>query len=409
MVDSLDRHHARRTAGVPTVGALVGPIGLGARAWRRWCGERPCVVASAGADGFVLRWVEALFATTPPREQAYRWLAAAVGRSPDAVAADLGRMTRFDLDQLARALGIDARSPGAAAALLVLRDGVARAETTPAGFVAECGGSGTVAGRAARVVRAVATLYPPEAWPALLLMPPAGQPSEWALPAAQILEPVAAAEPRLPVALALPIEEYARLASRSEVRAVAMLREGFVEIRGVSGNELEERFRNAGVAPPPPAVCERLTGTGLADDVAGAFVAAVRTVRTASHAEAESDFRSVHEEFLYGLLESMPDTVGLFRPNCPLAFRHGHKSAEADLLAESLRLVVEIDGGHYHLTPEQYRRDRRKDWLYQRHGYAVLRFLAEDVASDPGPALDTILEAVAFRRSLLHSTPTGAT
>ena len=103
----------------------------------------------------------------------------------------------------------------------------------------------------------------------------------------------------------------------------------------------------------------------------------------------------------------MPETAGLFHSNRPLAFRHGHKPAEADLVAESLKLVVEVDGGHYHLTPDQYRRDRRKDWLYQRHGYAVLRFLAEDVASDPGPALDSILEAVAFRRSLLHPTSAG--
>jgi very-short-patch-repair endonuclease len=49
------------------------------------------------------------------------------------------------------------------------------------------------------------------------------------------------------------------------------------------------------------------------------------------------------------------------------------------------------------LNQDQYRRDRRKDWLYQRHGYLVLRFLAEDVVDDLESILATIVEAVAFR------------
>ena len=116
--------------------------------------------------------------------------------------------------------------------------------------------------------------------------------------------------------------------------------------------------------------------------MAEAFVAAARAVRDPTPADIESDFRSVHEAFLFEQLESMPQTAGLFRPNHPLEFRHGHQMAEGDLVAESLKLAVEVDGGFYHLNAEQYRRDRRKDWLYQRHGYLVLRFLAEDVVSD---------------------------
>jgi very-short-patch-repair endonuclease len=65
---------------------------------------------------------------------------------------------------------------------------------------------------------------------------------------------------------------------------------------------------------------------------------------------------------------------------------------------EQLKLVVEVDGGHYHLNPHQYRRDRRKDVLYQRHGYLVLRFLAEDVVEDLETILTTILDVVSLRR-----------
>lgn len=68
-------------------------------------------------------------------------------------------------------------------------------------------------------------------------------------------------------------------------------------------------------------------------------------------------------------------------------------------MAERLNLVVEVDGSYYHLTREQYRRDRRKDVSYQRHGYHVLRFLAEDVVDDLPGVLSAILEAVAYRRA----------
>jgi hypothetical protein len=149
-----------------------------------------------------------------------------------------------------------------------------------------------------------------------------------------------------------------------------------------------------------------LAASGLAEEVAEAFVTATRAVRNPTPEDVASDFRSVHEGFLYEQLESMHQTAGLFQPNRALDFRHGHLPAEGDLVCESLKLTIEVDGEHYHLRPEQYRRDRRKDWLYQRHGYLVLRFLAEDVVGELEVILDTILEAVALRRA--SARPGGA-
>jgi very-short-patch-repair endonuclease len=63
------------------------------------------------------------------------------------------------------------------------------------------------------------------------------------------------------------------------------------------------------------------------------------------------------------------------------------------------KLVVEIDGSHYHLgSKDAYRRDRRKDWLFQQHGYHVLRFLADDVVARLEEILATILTALDFCR-----------
>ena len=95
----------------------------------------------------------------------------------------------------------------------------------------------------------------------------------------------------------------------------------------------------------------------------------------------------------------MIETAGLFTANRELEFFHGTKSAEADLVSTELMLAIEIDGAYYHLNAEQYRRDRRKDHGYQQHGYWVLRFLAEDIVADLEGILNTILEAVATRRS----------
>lgn len=249
-------------------------------------------------------------------------------------------------------------------------------------------------------------MYPPKLWPALLLTPPVEAPEGWGLLAARVLERMAVAEPGVPVAVALPADRYARLLEcHPDARAVALLREGCVEVRGVNGNELETRLRAAGVESVPATVA-RLTAGGLAEEVADAFVTAARAVREPTPSDLASDFRSVHESFLFEQLESMPQTAGLFRPNHALEFRHGHQTAEGDLVAESLKLAVEVDGAFYHLNPDQYRRDRRKDWLYQRHGYLVLRFLADDVVRDLELILNTILEAVALRRA--STQPTGA-
>lgn len=397
-VEALRRHRDRRARGVPTVTAMAGPVGLCARAWRAWAGGRPCAVAAATDPADVLGgWVAAALGATDLASAAERWVAAVGGPAPDGLA----RLTAYDVDRLWRALCADPAAPASVAARLVFAARAAGAAVEPGALVRALLGP---AGGPGRVVRGIADLLPEAGWPALLLTPPPGS-----LPAAlRAAEVVAAEEPRVPVGVAVGRDEYEAFAARfAGTRAAALAREGFVEVRGVDGNELDARLRAAGVDPPPASAVARLAADGVADDVAAAFVDAARAVRSPSASDLESDFRSVHERFLFEQLESLPATAGLFRPNRELPFRHGPRAAEADLLAAGLKLAVEVDGGFYHLNPDQYRRDRRKDVLYQRHGYLVLRFLAEDVVSELPTILDAILEAVAARRG--SAPPTGAT
>ena len=60
--------------------------------------------------------------------------------------------------------------------------------------------------------------------------------------------------------------------------------------------------------------------------------------------------------------------------------------------------AVEIDGYYHFQNPDSYRRDRRKDMELQKHGYLVVRVLAEDVVCRLEEVLETILAAVSFQR-----------
>src|SRR5271157_5270224 len=57
----LDRHAYRRTAGVPTVSLLVGPIGAGVGTWRRWAtANGRSVVVANGSEFPTALWVQSV-------------------------------------------------------------------------------------------------------------------------------------------------------------------------------------------------------------------------------------------------------------------------------------------------------------------------------------------------------------
>lgn len=108
---------------------------------------------------------------------------------------------------------------------------------------------------------------------------------------------------------------------------------------------------------------------------------------------------------LFRRLESLPQATGRFRLNVvlPIPF-DGRGLMEVDLLDAASRLVVELDGAQHLADADAYRQDRRKDLLLQENGYAVLRFLAEDVGTHLNDVLDTILRALANRQRAVSQT-----
>ena len=400
---SFDWHQRRRVAGIPTVTTLAGPINLGVCLWRGWAHPRPvsAVQTADNLDNLATAWAGDVFSVRSGPDRARAWLARITNRPLAAVVRDTDHATRYDLEQLWRSLPLDPSGPVPRAVFQLIAAHAAGTNLSPVEFVRELSNSDQSAGTL-DVFRGLCSFDLGAQSPALLVVPDANPSSGWFVRTFSVLASVATAAPELPIAIAAPRSACETFTTESSSRYATMAREGFVAIEGLSVSELETRLQNAGVVPlPAAATLQRLVADGVTEDGVETLLEAIRAVRNPAPMDNESDFRSVHEKFLFDQLEAIPATAGLFQPNTALPFLHGHAAAEADLLAAKLKLVVEVDGAHYHLTPQQYRRDRRKDILYQQHGYLVLRFLAEDVVEDLETILTTILDAVAFRRATL--------
>ena len=358
---------SRRTQGLPTITVFVGPETLGVREWRTWNTQQQRRIAVGSSLALVVREG---FDSLDLSAFATSWLERKTGSQPV-----LEAMTIYDLDHLWRDLPNANADPVAAVAYHLLNAKIRQRRIDVAGVPSLVGLCG---------------LVPESAWPALLVV--ATNHDDFVKSMAD-LERLALQIPRLPTCICVPKAAY-EVAVASATRTMSLAREGEIFLEGLSAEALTGRMKVVGVAEPLPVESIRhLATVGVATEVAELFVEAA-----AALGQEASPYRSASEKFLFEQLESMPQTVGLFLPNQDLEFLHGTRRAEADMVAPALKLVIEVDGGYFHLNPKQYRADRRKDHAYQQHGYWVLRFLAEDIVADLENILDTITKAVAIRR-----------
>jgi len=135
------------------------------------------------------------------------------------------------------------------------------------------------------------------------------------------------------------------------------------------------------------ATIKRLAKEGVDNETADLFVMAATT--------EPGQARSAAERFLFRFLDGMPKTKGLFLLNGKLEIPFGpNPNMEVDLLCTTRKIAIEVDGKLHFAAPENYRRDRRKDYLLQKHGYTVLRFLAEDVLERIDEVMNVINDCV---------------
>jgi very-short-patch-repair endonuclease len=403
----LDRHQVRRIQSIPTISLLCGPVGLAIQTWHQWNRKRsvPVVILHQEAEHLLVSaWSTALSKSVDLTQAAIGWLASRVGGSVEEWNRKLKAQTVHDLEQTLRATGADVDDdPVARLSLLLLRWHV-EMQTRSAPLLAARLQAAALTGDVTResFIAALATLVGAEHAPAILIMP--GEESalkDWLERCAYRLGSLAQAVPILPVAVAAPSEAVdACLEQTPNSHWQALLREGMVPIEGLLLHELNQRLKSNGLDPSHVlSALQRLVADGVSADLAEKFAEAARHVEQRDTTDQEDEARSKEERFLYERLESLAATAGLFALNQRVDFLHGHVPAEIDLLCADLKLAIEVDGSYYHLgNQDAYRRDRRKDWLLQRQGYLVLRFLADDVVLRLEEILDTILAAVELRR-----------
>jgi hypothetical protein len=383
----LDRHAIRRTTGIPTVSLLVGPIGAGGRRWRRWAAGADRSVILANRNGFPLaEWVQAVAERVDLPVAAVHRLAERAGRDPDEFLAAWRAKTPGDCERFWATLAPEADDDLLRAVAILAID---RGSPSAA--------SASVCDLGERIVTAIARLAPAAVWPGVLFV--AGSADDLSSVGRVAVE-WAMRVPALPIAVAVPAgvwDQY--VASAGESRTKTLLREGEAAIPFIDGATAEQELAQAGVVGSALAA---INANGADAALLELAVEAARATAVPPTNQAEDDrARSAAERFLFTFLESLPETAGRFELNGALDFRFGNRPAEVDLLCRSPRIAIELDGYFHFLAPDDYRRDRAKDWELQRRGFVVLRFLAEDVIPQLEMIRDRILDALSI-------TPLGA-
>jgi hypothetical protein len=376
----LDRHDERRRAGVPTVSVLVGSIGAVLESVRRWAWdlERELVLVrseSVDAEGLVVPWVDRLAAGRELVDSAVAWLAQRRDQPAGLLGRQLRGMTAHDVAMLLDSTVPLISETGVELAVRRLIELAAqgRRRSVP-GLAPELNARLEGRGRPwIRVYRAIGELVPQECLP-VLLVAPAGHEASQVVDLARLLADLAEAQPRATLGLLVAPDTFqAYLDQAPESRAKALLRGSVLPLPAseVGLERVEERPSQTEFTHPSSFILH----------------------------PPEDEARSAAEQFLFDLLESLPETTGLFELNTTLDFHFGTgRLIEVDLVARSLQLVIEIDGYYHFQDPESYRRDRRKDLELQKRGYLVLRILAADVVARLEELLETLLAAVAFCR-----------
>lgn len=382
---------------------LIGPPSFGIRCWRDWAkhsGSNVIVSSEAEERAFAASWSNGVMAAGDLVERVLAWLTK-IPVEPALLSRNrFERMSLHDFENLWRELFPDfSRNPTASVAYKILTAsilGTALPQDFQEYFAAAP--ENELQPSLHSFLGGLADLFPASDLPAVVLTAPPANAPTWFHSAANLLAGIVTAIPAIPVAIAAsPVEFEIFMREVPDSRLTALLREGRIELDGLSAVEIPSQLAMSGITIPSN-LADLLAKIGATSDVTSILADTAETLARTLDVGQEELARSAAERFLFEVLESWPATAGQFQLNERLEFLHGNASAEGDLVAPSSRLVIELDGSYHHLADaEAYRRDRRKDYSYQRHGYLVLRFLSEDVVTRLEDILQTIREALAHQ------------
>ncbi|WP_342379678.1 endonuclease domain-containing protein [Myxococcus stipitatus] len=356
LLDSLDRHARRRAEGIPTLSVLVGSQPDSLRLWDDWLhrsGLKGASSDSADLPSAVTAWAALLaHERNLPRDAEAFVILSQRAFSPRELHFE-GK-TRHERRVLFERLEPPRSEPATWALCRQLLEQPPPPATLPVDFLER------IPHHPAEALHALLPLIPEGRAPALQLRVTPSDPRS--LHAATAL---CTAAPSLHVACVLPPESLAEALGLKDSHALAMLREGLIEL-------------------PAP----------------GRVKAPAKPRTPAERKKTEARARSKAENFLYNnVLQNHPTTRGHFALNATLDLGDGNRPWEVDFVCRELRIAIEIDGYHHFLGPERFRRDRRKDLALQRAGYWVVRYLEEDVVPRYEEILKTLESLIAARRA----------
>jgi Protein of unknown function (DUF559) len=398
IIAAFDRHDQRRRCGVPTVSVLVGPPVATMQSVRQWANatDRSFVIVRPGDSdpkSVVVPWVNELAKSHDLRTAAVRWLARRLNRTTGSLEQTLRLMTPHEVATfLDPILQLESETSVERIGRNLIECWVAGTQFGTSCIAADLDLLLKDFGRPwTRVVKALGELVSLQFLPILVLS--ATEQNVAGLEGiASLLAELAAAQPRAVLALMVEptlFDSYIELAPAS--RAKALLRDSVItlprsELLGETGSHLT-----------PVESHEFACGQLIVNDPGSRIV----DLQAKSPGINDDDqARSAAERFLFESLESLAETNGLFELNATLDFHFGpSRWIEVDLLARALKIAVEIDGYHHFQDLEAFRRDRRKGLALQKHGYLVVRVLADDVVQRLEEVMDTVVATVAFRRT----------
>ncbi len=405
----LERHQVRRQQGIPTVSVLTGPVGLGIERWQHYTARlkrASVLLRRLDFEELVRAWLGGYRRRRSLRRAALRYLARMQGKKEHDLQDLLRNKTQADLDLFLK--GVFHGEPSSPTERICChsltslpQDGSeANLVEQPLSFFAESRRPWL------SLLEAIHDLEPSWAPAPIVALHNNDQDGITALEtAADILSHLAERIPTCPVAWAVPEAAWAKYLSEArESHQKAICRESVSRIRSLDGAEIRRTVEAAKIAKPQRlrGAMARLARDGASSELIASYVRAAKLNihKTPENKQQVEKARSQAEAFLRDRLESLSETAGIFKLNEKLAIRfRTRKTMEVDLVSRRHRLAIEIDGYYHFRDPENYRRDREKDYVLQQNGFFVLRFLADEVVEHLEEILRRICDTLARRQA----------
>ncbi len=403
--ETLSRHQSRRFDGIPTITALVGPIGLSMNFWRKWSGEfqRPAMAISSrdvSIRSILHSWLPNVCVHGRLMDFCGTYLADRIGRMAEPTVSELKRKSRYEVE-----LWLNNAFPGGSsneAERLCFH--ILRRNTTTLSIDDLDMFFGEADDELARSIHGISRILPANEIPSILVFQEKDALDFKSIRSALgLLEKIAVENLAMPLAMAIESGHYRSFLYKfPESRAKTLMKEAVVIVESLDVRQIRELFDHSPEIQNPPlsVAVQRLAADGASRDLTLHFREAVRAVSASTSEDMvkSEKARSAAEQFLFNRLETHPETSGLFELNGRLDFKFGSRRIEIDLISKRYRIAIEIDGYYHFLNAEAYRKDRVKDLMLQKNGYMVIRFMASDVVEKLSVVLDTILETLKFRK-----------